>query len=312
LGVAQNGKEVSLPAGQQASLIAGAPLTPAAVEPSVLKINSRSGTRVFHPGIPEVTLTWPGEEGDWQVEVSESADFTQLIAAGKVHGPSVTVPAPRRGTLFWRAKGQKGNEEIKGSAFFAPEGTRNDLQRLRNEVPDGAEKTTIFFQDKPPAVTFTFAAVENAAKYRLAVFRVTELQAPVAERETTETRVRLEEGALAEGNYVWSITPASASGAALPTRGRMNKLEIVYDNAVPLLIVLSPPNGTLARGKLQARGIAPLGSRVYINGKPAPLDEKGRFDTSASPQGSPPVIIFKLARPGEVDAVTVRTLKSAG
>jgi hypothetical protein len=310
LGVSHDGTEQSLPAGQRADFTPGAPPALTPLEPAALKLNTRSGTRVFHSGLSDVTLTWPGEGGDWQVEVSETPDFTQLVAAGTVHEPSVTVPAPRRGPLYWRAKGKRSEE--KGFALFAPEGTRNDLQRLRNEVPDGAEKTTIFFQDKPPAVTFTFSTAENAAKYRLAVFRVTELQSPVAERETSDTRVRLEEGALAEGNYVWSITPVSAQGTALPTRGRMNKLEIVYDNAVPLLVILSPANGTLARGKLPARGIAPLGSRVYINGKPAPLDEKGRFDTLASPQGSPPVIIFKMARPGEADAVTVRTLKSAG
>jgi hypothetical protein len=308
LKVKREGKEQPLPAGTQVSVKKDA-LAQSVLEPATLRLTARNGQRVFHPGISEVTLSWSGADtADYNVEVAEDAKFEQLLVEGPVHSSSVTVPAPRKGALFWRVKGASGDES-RGSAQFAPEPLSNDLQRARNEVPDGAEKTTIFFQDKPPAVTFLFSPVENAAKYKIAVFRVTELHTPVVERETSETHLRLDEGALAEGSYVWSMTPFSASGETLPTRGRMNKLEMVYDNAVPLLVVLSPRNGEAGKGKLEARGIAPLGSRVYINGKPAPLDEKGRFNTTAFPQGSPPVIIFRLSRPGEPDSVTVRSLR---
>jgi len=56
-----------------------------------------------------------------------------------------------------------------------------------------------------------------------------------------ESQVVLD-GALAEGRYLWSVTPLDARGAGLKG-GKMNKLEIVYDNAVPNLTIKSPKNG---------------------------------------------------------------------
>jgi hypothetical protein len=196
----------------------------------------------------------------------------------------------------------------KGWANFAPEPPLRDLARLRNEVQDGADKSAIYYQDKPPAVTFTYAPEEGATEYRVQVYKADSLDKPVVDRKTGETKLPLEAGALAEGNYVWSVTPLDAKGAEL-RGGKFNKMEIVYDNSVPNLVITSPRNGEGARSAMRAAGVAPVGARLYVNGKPADLDDKNRFDMEVSPVGRPPVVIFRVSRPPASDTITVRTLR---
>nr|WP_163995995.1 FecR domain-containing protein [Pyxidicoccus caerfyrddinensis] len=278
--------------------------------PAPLALSMGDGAEVYHQGLSEVAFTWEGE-GAAQVEVATDAGFTRPVLTGTVYRPFVNVSAPARGTLYWRVRREDGTEMAKGSASFAPERPSKDLDRVRNVVPEGPEKTTIFYQDKPPAVTFTYGAEASAAKYRVAVYRVGALGTPVAERIVPDTRAALDAGALVEGSYLWSVTPLSASGAQLKG-GRMNKLELVYDNSVPELVVASPRNGTRAAEKVRATGVAPVDARLSINGRPIPLDGKHRFSTWVEPVGTPPMLVFKMNRPGAPEVHTVRTLKPRG
>jgi hypothetical protein len=278
--------------------------------PSPLALSTGEGAEVYHQGLSEVAFTWEGE-GAARVEVATDAGFTRPVLTGTVFRPFVNVSAPARGTLYWRVRREDGTEVAKGSASFAPERPSKDLDRVRNVVPEGPEKTTIFYQDKPPAVTFTYGEEAAAAKYRVAVYRVGALGTPVAERTVPDTRAALDAGALVEGSYLWSVTPLSASGAQLKG-GRMNKLELVYDNSVPELVVASPRNGTRAAEKVRATGVAPVDARLSINGRPIPLDGKHRFSTWVEPVGTPPMLVFKMNRPGAPEVHTVRTLKPRG
>ena len=300
-----------LRAGERATVEGGsgaARVEPLAPAPLVL--SPSDGAEVYHQGLPEVAFTWEGE-GAARVEVASDAGFTRPVLSGTVFRPFVNVSAPARGTLFWRVRREDGTEVAKGSARFAPERPPRDLDRVRNVVPEGPEKTTIFYQDKPPAVTFTYGEEAAAAKYRVAVYRAGALGTPVAERTVTDTRAALDAGALGEGSYLWSVTPLSASGAQLKG-GRMNKLELVYDNSVPELVVASPRNGTRAAEKVRATGVAPVDARLSINGRPIPLDGKHRFSTWVEPVGTPPMLVFKMNRPGAPEVHTVRTLKPRG
>ena len=280
------------------------------LSPAALALGPGDGTEVYHQGLSDVALTWEGE-GEAVVEVAQDAGFMRTVVAGTVHRPFVNVSAPARGTLHWRVRRKDGTEVAKGSAAFAPERPSRDLDRVRNEVPEGPEKTTIFYQDKPPAVTFTYREESSAAKYRVAVYRLGALGTPVAERTVPDTRAALDAGALGEGSYLWSVTPLSASGTQLKG-GRMNKLELVYDNSVPMLVVTSPLSGTPAAGKVRATGVAPVDAHLSINGRPAPLDGKHRFSTWVEPLGSPPLLVFKMRRPGAPEVYLVRTLKQRG
>jgi len=296
-----------LRAGEQATVSGKAEAKVAPLAQAPLALPAVENMQVFHRGLPEVKLSWQGE-GDAVLEVASDAAFTRTLVRGVVHQPFATVPAPERGKLFWRVRRPDGTEVTKGSATFAPERASKDLARVTNEVPEGPQKTTIFYQDKPPAVIFTYSPEPQAAKYRISVYRNGELSKPVAERTVAETRTPLEAGVLREGNYLWSVTPLSRSGQAL-RGGRMNKLELVYDNSVPVLIVQSPKNGQRAGKRVRAVGVAPVGTKLSINERSVTLDGKHRFDTWVEPVGVPPVLLFKMQNAGAPDVYVVRTLK---
>ncbi|MCP3104168.1 FecR family protein [Myxococcus sp. K15C18031901] len=301
----------ALRAGERATVSGeSGPAQVEALAPVPVVLGPGEGLEVFHQGMPEVAFGWEGE-GEAVVEVAADAGFAQPLLFGTVFRPFINVPAPARGALYWRVRSKEGRELAKGSATFAPERLSRDLDRVRNVVPEGLEKTTIFYQDKPPSVTFTYAAEEAAERYRVAVYRAGALEKPVVERTVADTRAALEAGALGEGSYLWSVTPLSGAGEQLKG-GRMNKLELVYDNSVPTLLVSQPRNGLPVAAKVRATGVAPVDAHVSINGRPVPLDGKHRFDIWAEPVGSPPLLVFRMTRPGAPEVYTVRTLKQRG
>ncbi|MFZ5470781.1 MAG: hypothetical protein ACOZIN_15225 [Myxococcota bacterium] len=274
---------------------------------------SRGGLKVFHTGVDQASITWNGgAEKDFQVQVATDSELKNVLLSGLVHEPFLNVPVQRRGALYWKVTSADGAKEIdRGSATFAPEPKVDDLSHLRNEVAEGSDTATIYYQDqdKPPAVTFTYKPEEGAAKYRILVYKENALDKPVAERTVTEERAKLEKGELGEGAYRWSVTPISATGEEL-RGGNMSRLEIVYDNAVTRLVVLTPKNGDFVRrGSVDVAGIAPVGSRVFVNGKSVALDDKSRFRTSVIPVGTPPAVIFRLSQPSGAEVYTVRTLR---
>ncbi|KFE61905.1 FecR domain-containing protein [Hyalangium minutum] len=296
-----------LRAGEQASVSGQAEPKVSPLAQAPVALPAVENMQVFHRGLPEVKLSWAGE-GDVLLEVASDPAFTRTVVRGVVHQPYATVPAPERGRLYWRVRRPDGTELTKGSATFAPEQASKDLARVTNEVPEGPQKTTIFYQDKPPAVVFKYSAEPQAAQYRIAVYRNGELSKPVAERTVAETRAPLEAGVLREGNYLWSVTPLSRTGQPL-RGGRMNKLELVYDNSVPVLVVQSPKNGQRVGKRVRAVGVAPVGTKLSINERSVSLDAKHRFDTWVEPVGVPPVLLFKMQHAGAPDVYVVRTLK---
>jgi len=296
-----------LRAGEKASLAAEGNAVVAPLAKAAVSLPAMKDVKVFHRGVPEVTISWQGE-GDSVLEVASDAAFSRTLMRGVVHQPFANVPAPARGKLYWRVRKPDGTEVTRGSALFAPERAANDLARPTNEVPEGPEKTTIFYQDKPPAVTFSYAAEPKADKYRVSVYRNGELSKPVAERTVSETRAPLEAGVLGEGSFLWSVTPLARGGQPL-RGGRMNKLDLVYDNSVPDLVVTSPRNGQRAAKRIRAVGVAPVGAQVSINGRPVTLDRKHRFDTWVEPVGAPPVLLFRMQNAGAPELYLVRTLK---
>ena len=89
------------------------------------------------------------EQGEVRVEVASDAAFKVPVLSGTARGGFVNVTPPARGSLHWRVRKPDGSEVARGSASFGPErSTKGELDRLRNRVPEGPEKTTIFFQDK--------------------------------------------------------------------------------------------------------------------------------------------------------------------
>ncbi len=297
-----------LRAGQRAKVEGEAAARVEALARAPLGLSPVPGQQVFLRRGSEVALTWE-ETGEVRVEVASDADFQRTVLEGVARGGFVNVTAPERGALYWRVRRTDGSEVARGSASFGPErSSRRELDRLRNRVPEGPEKTTIYFQDKPPAVTFTCQAEPGAASYKVAVYRQGALSKPVVERSASASQVPLEAGVLKEGNFLWSITPLAPNGRPL-RGGRMNKLELVFDNSVPTLVVSAPREGQRAGSRVRVAGVAPVGSQLLVNGQRVALDSKHRFDTWVAPSGQPPLIVFKLSRSGAPDVYTVRTLK---
>ena len=267
---------------------------------------TRVGLKVYQqPG--KVSLVWDGEEGKpYRIEVASGPSFLDPLLSGVVHQRFVSVQPPARGNLYWRVF--DGDKEIDhGSAYFSNEPkSGGELDLRRNEVQDGADKTTIYYQDKPPAVTFNLTPDANAAKYKVSVFKEGALNAAVVERTSKDEKLVLD-GALAEGKYLWSVTPLDASGASL-RGGKMNKLEIVYDNAVPNLLIKSPLNGDPGGASVRVAGIAPVGARVFVNGKAVALDDKARFDTTAAPLPGGR-LVFRMVGKSGAEVYTVRTVR---
>ena len=300
-----------VPGGQSASvpLKGGAAAVRAASREGVV-LPSRQGLRVYHQSLKQVSLSWDdagAANEKWRVQVASDPAFTNLVRDGVVHDNFLTVPVPPKGAWYWKVF--KGDlEHAKGGATFAPEPRSQDLSRLKNVVPEGAETTTIFFQDrdKPRVVTFTWGKEDAAAKYAVKVYREGQLGSPVAERAVSESQVSLPENTLLEGKYLWSVTPLDAKGGELKG-GRMNKLHMVFDNAVSSLSIKSPRNGDPGGKSVGVVGVAPVGSKLFINGKSVPLDEQARFDTTVSPAAGGR-IIFRLLHNG-AEIYTVRTVR---
>src|SRR5690606_8430781 len=117
---------------------------------------------------------------------------------------------------------------------------------------------TVYFQSQLPALTFVYEPQEGAVSYQFRLFREGDPTRPLLERTVKTTRLELEAGTVKEGNYLWSVSPRDASGAAL-RGGRMSRLDLAYDNAVPELMVESPRPGARVQAGEQVRvsGVAP-------------------------------------------------------
>lgn len=271
-------------------------------------VPTRPGAVVYHPGLSDMSLSWDAKgEGPYRVTVSNDPKLEKPLIDGFVKTPYVNVKPPAVGRLYWKVE-QPSEEPRTGSATFGREPRRSQLARPRNEVPEGPDRTTIFFQDKPPAVTFTWVADPAVAtdRYRVAVYVEGKLGKAIVEREVKASPLILPDGTLEEGRYVWSVTPLSARGAPLKG-GRMNSLEIAFDNAVGSLVILEPKDGDRAGPSIPVRGIAPVGSRLLVNGRAVPLDEKARFSASVPPLPGGRVV-FQTVRGGR-DTYTIRVLR---
>lgn len=305
--VEREGQEPVVVPGGHTALIGGKDVRVRDAAREVVTLPSRNGLKLFHPGLKKVTLTWdgPDEVKDWRIAISSEPGFKNPSLDGVVHERFVTVPVPARGVLYWRV--YKGDEEHeRGNVQFSPEPSSADLSRNKNLVPDGPDTTTIYYQDKPPVVTFTWAKEAGAARYALKVYREGELGKAIAERSADETQVALPESTLSEGKYLWSVTPTDAKGKELKG-GRLNKLNMVYDNAVPQLIIKAPRNGEAGGKSVRVAGIAPVGAKVFVNGKAMDLDEKARFEAQVAPLPGGRVV-FRMVN-GSAETYTVRTVK---
>jgi hypothetical protein len=246
------------------------------------------------------SLTWPCAGPGAEVEVATDSSFQSPILRGPVGECFVNVPLPARGNLFWKATRAGVTEQ--GEARFQPEArARPELSLTNNEVTQEKELTVIYFQDKPPQVTFRCDVAPGAASYRIRVYPPASLNI-VAETKATTPLLSLPAGSLAEGAYRWGCTPLD-KGDAEVTGGQLRSLELVFDNTTTDLRIDAPRLGAKLAGETRVAGVAPKGSRLFVNGKPLPLSNGNRFEGSVPLNGGS--LIFRLVQ-GETERYVVR------
>ena len=278
-------ESLALPSGQAARVRPG-PLRATQSGRPDIALPAIKRLAVHSHGLELAELAWPPNLwspglGDVEVKVALDADFEDLLFAGRGHRPYLEVPVPPgRGVLYWRVLARSGGRAATGAARFAPDRGHSllDLSGPKNLVFESRTMTTVHFQGALPALTFSFDEKPGAVRYRLQVFAAGALDTPLVDRVVKEALCPLRAGDLPEGQYLWQALAMDASGRRLGD-GRTNRLEIVYDNALSTLAIRSPkPNQRVAGSKVAVSGVAPVKSRLFVNGKPVPLDDKGRFD----------------------------------
>lgn len=272
--------------------------------PRNLEVVKRSATltlpagrseRVFWGRGSDVSLQFP--PGDGVMELASDPEFTNLLIAAQGKD-ALVVPAPLSGALYWR---RKGNDTV-SSARFERDASAATVTAKSDTVAETGLKATVYFQGAVPSLTFTFPPRDGASAWRFRVYDAKDLKTPIVERKVSENRALVESGLLREGSYLWSAVALDKSGAEQPG-GRMNKMDVLFDNSVTRLVLTAPREGE--RGAL-ATGIAPLGSKLTMNGKSVPLDASGRFSV---PVRQARVLIFKLTTREGSEAQWVRRLR---
>lgn len=260
----------------------------------VLTLPAGRSTRVFWGKGGDVGLALAPGNGEF--EVATDAQFQNLVAIGE-GDDLVVVPGPLKGTLFWRRKGA----EDSSSGRFERDEFAGAVTAKSDTVAETGLKASVYFQSAVPTLTFTFPPKDGVTAWRFRVYATSDLKTALVDRKVTENRTVVDSGALKEGNYVWSAVPLDKSGIE-SGGGRMNKMEIVFDNSVTRLVLSSPRDGEKAS---VAVGVAPLGSKLSLNGKPVQLDDAGRF---SHPIGGASVLVFKLVTKDGAEAYWVRRI----
>ena len=302
--VSSGGQTQVVKAGQLVDVSADALAVEARAKPGLV-LPSDKKVRVYGDAVGMVGLSWPPVEGDAHVQVSASASFEELLVSGKVADPYVAAPAPAAGDLYWRVVGAGGAPLHQGHVRFDPdrEGNQGKAENPRGDVAETGLRSAVYFQSALPSLTFTFAPREGVRKYRLKVFRADDLKKPLVDREVADTKGTVESGVLVEGSYVWYAAPLDEHGAE-STGGRMNKLDILYDNSLTSLLIDHPKPGERGDGA-SAAGTAPLASTLYVNGKAVALDAKGRFSV---PLTRADQVVFRLVERSGDERYWVRRL----
>ena len=258
--------------------------------------------RVFTRGPQDVGLALPEATG--RVEVAADAEFSRKLVSGAAKD-FVALQAPL-GELYWRAVGADGAPLARGYVrFLTDTGGSSGRPEGTDTVDDNRPNTTVVYQESLPSLTFSFAPAPGAAQYRVLVYRAGELQKPVVERTVKENKCLVEAGALTDGSYVWKAVALTAAGAELPG-GRYNKMDVVYDNSHNALAIQRPLPNEKAGPDTVASGVAPEGSKLFLNGKPVALDPKGRFSV---PVGRVDTLVFRSVRADGSEDYWVRKLR---
>lgn len=296
------GKSQELKANEVATLSGGKVTVKTRGPPSFVLPHGRR-SRVYVDQLEEVGLALGGA-GTRRFEVASDEKFNAIVLAGETGEDFVAVTPPVQGELFWRVVG----EDAASSAVFEPDRGRSVLKTVspKAEVAETGQKATVVFQSAPPALTLSFAQRPGAASYMVRVYRAGDLKRPLIQKKVTQPQMVIKSGNLREGEYLWSAAALGPRGNEL-SGGRMNKLELSYDNSNTILSIARPRPNEVKRLPLRTDGIAPEGSKLSVNGQDVALDRKGRFSAELPDSDT---LVYRLTLPNGTEAYWLRTLRN--
>lgn len=291
-----SGKVTRVEAGQRATIKGGAVSGPSQPPPGRLQIKRPGSMRVFtaRRRLP-VTLRWDPGQGDVLVEVARNRRFSGALFADVIKRDVLTLPVPR-GPLYWRVRPMQGGKPQKGTRGRLSLLVDTSYRRLKSKPPKNTitpTNTRVYYQNALPRFTFSWKRISGAVRYQFKIYRETNLSKPLVRKDTRRTTFRLRRP-LSEGRYLWYVSGRDRRGKVL--RGMSGRtLTIRYDNATPNLQIIYPRNGLkVSKASLEVRGIAIRGSRVFVNGAAATLDESYRFRHTVNLKPGENKIVFRV------------------
>jgi hypothetical protein len=291
------GKVTRVEAGQRARIKAGSVSGPTQPSPARLQIKRPGSMRVFTASrrLP-VTLRWDRGQGDVLVEVSRNRAFRGPLFADVIKRDVLTLPGVPRGALYWRVRPISDGSLGKGTRGSLSLLVDTSHRVLKSKPPKNTitpTNTRVYYQNALPRFTFDWKRIPGAVRYQFKIYRETNLSRPLVKKDTRRTRFRLRRP-LSEGRYLWYVSGRDRRGKVL--RGMSGRtLTIRYDNATPNLQIIYPRNGlAVSKATLEVRGIAIRGSRVFVNGTAASLDDAYRFRHTVSLKPGDNKIVFRV------------------
>jgi hypothetical protein len=285
------------------------------VVPSGVELRAGTPSVVYYQGaVPPIAFDWKADDkeaarGSYQITVASDKTMKDVVFSETVRHTGFVYDQFRAGRYFWRVKAGDTSRE---GTLIIQRGGENDCANCKrvNIIHDTGEKTVVYFQQALPALTFQWKPVPDVAQYRLKVFADGSFERPLLEATSTGTSLPFQAGALQEGKYFWLVSAVDDAGKPLAQNSRTNGLEIAYDNVINDLVIRSPKSGQRISGdRILTTGELALGARLYVNGKAADLDGKGRFKLSvALPRGERSVVYRTVAADG-VQRYYVRDLR---
>ncbi len=157
-----------------------------------------------------------------------------------------------------------------------------------NVIDADGRKYTVLYQNRLPALTFTWPRPPQGVGFKLMV-RSGER---VREVPVRGPRHILQSGAVAEGEHQFWFTMGAVTSP-------QTTLAVRFDNAAATAQLQTPVDGTAFKGNaIEVTGVAMEGSTVTVSGLPLAVDSHGRFRGEVpAPENGLRSMAIKLAHP---------------
>jgi hypothetical protein len=274
-----------------------------------LDLRPKSSSVVYYQtDVPAIEFSWKNEEGvkGYQFEIAADKNFTTPVFREKVGKPTFVYDRFPPGRYFWRVKGS-GDWE-RGTLTIQKRKENEKTYPPVNHIYDTGEKTVVYYQRALPAITFHWNAVDGATKYQFKLFLDGEFDNALADKSSDKTELAFPTGQFEENKYYWHIVALNDTGKDLAT-GKMNSLQIAYDNAIVDLQIKTPKSNQKVTTKtVLTKGEVQLGASLSINGKKASLDNAGRFTETINLNKGGNQIVYRTMSSDGIERYYVRQI----